>query len=165
MSLSEASTGLRADEDAVRLEEALVRLASDGELPELPPTRKGEPELTPAQEVRLRAKMQVQMKVTATRAAFGVFKAALAARHHANNLAEKAQERIFHPKPPRVKMGKVRAALYFSRWEQKIDKAAHEAQEAHVSFVQAEKAVLKAKLLARDLELARLRKLLRKHKN
>ena len=61
-------------------------------------------------------------------------------------------------------MSKGRAALYFSRWELQLAKAAEALWEARLSHANAEREVVEAKLLARTVELARLRKLLRKHK-
>ena len=61
-------------------------------------------------------------------------------------------------------MSKVKAALYLARWELKSDQALDALRIAQLTHLMLQQDLAEAKLKVRDLELARLRKLLRKHK-
>ena len=90
--------------------------------------------------------------------------AAVDAMDAVSERAEKAMAVLDRPKPPRVVPPPEKKLKVLNTWEAMIDKATNKAHAAHVAMLEQKLMAVSAQLVSRDLQIGRLRRLLRKHR-
>lgn len=81
-----------------------------------------------------------------------------------NEKAEKAMKVLDRPKPPLVRVPPEKQLRIISIWEARIDKATEEVNSARMAVLEQKLTVVCAQLVSRDMQIGRLRRLLRKHR-
>ena len=81
-----------------------------------------------------------------------------------NEKADKALKVLDRPRPPRVRAPPAKRVKVINRWEARVDKALVDMMSRHVAMLEQKNRVVCSQLVSRDLQIARLRRLLRKHR-
>ena len=125
--------------------------------PDVPPP-------SPKKLERLAATRLVKQESRTLRPLIRSFYSSIDALGAVNEKAEKALAVLDRPKPPRVRAPPAKVVQVISRWEARVDKALVEMMSAHVAMLEQKNRVVGTQLASRDLQIARLRRLLRKHR-
>ena len=132
--------------------------------PSREPATPDAPPPSPRKLERLTATRMVKQELRKLRPLVCSFNSAVDALGAVNEKAEKAMAVLDRPKPPRVRPPPEKQVKIISRWEATIDKATERMHSAHVAMLEQKVTAVRAQLVSRDMQIGRLRRLLRKHR-
>ena len=132
--------------------------------PSREPATHDEPPASPRKLERLTATAVVKEEYRKLRPLVRSYFAAVDAMDAVSERAEKAMAVLDRPKPPRVVPPPEKKLKVLNTLEAMIDKATNKAHAAHVAMLEQKLMAVCAQLVSRDLQIGRLRRLLRKHR-